>query len=333
MDWTRFLLFAILFEAYKCKKVMTNESVNDYLYDSRSRLNNWNKLLPKLKEILPKKYNRSWSHLDSPFWLRMANQAQYLQYLHKKNEKKSYIKFQLAKRIPFIKKLVNQCLVDPWSNIDSCKFDLLNKKIHFLCLIENTESFKIENLFNMINSNSSEVYSKFCWIIYAINYLEQCQINMLLDEDHCGLNNIEMIIKLIIKKFKTTQFSQFHEPLNSFYFKTFKNRAMQILTQILIFLNNIKNEIFGVYRNMVIIDSEKFYELKFNLEKLLNHLLNEYAHDKLKYDIKFKIMNQHERFKMISEIIDLKILRLVNFSIRMILNNLFKQIKSLRNEF
>lgn len=333
MNRVKFLLLAILFEASKCKKVMVNESVKDFLLDSRSRLNDWNKLLPKLKEILPKKFNRSWSHLDSPFWLRMANQAQYLQFLQKKNEKKSLLKFELAKRIPFIKKIVNQCLNDPWSNIDSCKFDILNKKIQLLCLVENIESFKIENLFKMINSNSSEVFFKFCWIIYAINYLEQCQINMLIDEDHCGLNKIELIIKLVIEKFKTIQFGHFYEPLNSFYFRTFKNRAMQILTQILIFLNNVKNEIFGIYRNMMIIDSEKFYEFKFNLEKLLNHLLNEYAHEKVKFDIKYKILNKHQRFKMISKIIDLKILRLVNFSIRMILNNLFKQFKNLNNEF
>lgn len=326
----RILLFFILVEAFKCKEAMLNESVKDFLMESRSRLNNWNKLLPKLKEIMPSKFNRSWTNFDSPFWLRMANQALYLQYLQEKKEKKSMLKFELAKKIPFIKKITNQCLTDPWSNMDSCKFEMLSKNIQLLCLIENLDSYQIENFFKLVNSTNSEVYSKFCWIVYAIHYLEQCQINMLIDEDHCGLNNVELIIKLIIKKFSLVQHSGIHEPFDSFYSKAFKDRAMQTLTQILILLNNLK---IGASINRLAMESEKLYEYKFNLERLLNHLLNEYAHDKVKFDFKFKIADKQEKFKIISKIIDLKISDLINLSVKMVLKNLAKHVKVLDSDF
>lgn len=319
----KIFILILLVETYKCKEAQTNRSVNDFLIDSRSRLNNWNKILPKLKEILPEKFNRSWSNLDSPFWLRMANQAQYLQYLQEKNRKISILKFELAKKIPFIKKITNQCLADPWSSVNLCKFNFLNRNIQLLCLVENLEPYQIENLFNLANSKTSELFSKYCWIIYAINYLEQCQINMLIDEDRCSPNDIELVIKLIIKKIDS---NGLFDPFNDFFFKKFKTRSMQILTQILILLNNIKNnDIFGFSVNMMIADSEKFYEFKFNLEKLLNYLLNEYAIEKARIDLSFKLSNKHDRFKITSHIIDLKIANLVNFSLHIILKNLFKQ--------
>ncbi|CAF0909295.1 unnamed protein product [Brachionus calyciflorus] len=308
-----------------------NETVKEFLLESNSRFNEWDKMLPTLNETIFKNFRRIWSNSDVPFWLRMANQALYLEYSRHKEEQKTLVKLDMARKIPFIKKLTNKCLDNPWSNLHECNFDTLNKNIQFLCLIENVNSFRIENLFRFKNY-SSESYSKFCWLVYGINYLEQCQINMFTDEINCGLNHIELFTKLMIKKLNLTERSELeaHQgPIYDFYVGIFKDRSMQILTQLLILLNNLKNDPNDFNVNHILTNSERYYELKYNLEKVLNHLLNEFAETKAKYDVRYKLFDKQGKFMIISNLIDKKVASLVDSSTRIILNHLVKLIRDI----
>lgn len=306
--------------------------VQEYILNSNFRLNEWNRLIPRLNELLYQKERvKPWSSREIPFWLRMANQALYLEYDKHKNEQKLLIKLDMAKKIPFIKTYISKCLSNPWSNSQECNFETLDKYIQLICLIENVSSFRIERFFRYPNVSALEGYENFCWIIYAINYLEQCQLNMFTEELNCGLTNVDLFIKLVLKRIEMSKqdilFAKY-KPIYEYYFEIFKERSMQSLAQLLILFNNL-NRISAKNINRNMLNTLNYFELKLNLEKLLNFLVNEYAEKLVKTDLGYKFENKQNRFQILSNVIDKKIRSLVNNSLRIILKHVMNLIKIL----
>jgi hypothetical protein len=301
-----------------------NSSLNDYLYNSNVRINEWSQLLPKLVQEAKKNPN-PWSAIDQPFWLRMANQALFLRNKKIKDEKKLVIKIDFTKKIPFIREFTNKCLKNPWYNKVYCNFKQIKSNIEVMCLMEGVENM----LFNDLSNRKSISYRYFCWIVYAINYVEQCQISLLTDETNCSLNSIELMIKLVLQKINNIITFENNDILKytaKFYSRLFKERAMQILIQILLLFNDNMNS----FNNEVNIDKlNAKLEIKLHLEKLLDYLLNDYVEFVLDKDIDFKLKKKDEKFHVISNLISKKIKSLTEYSIRVILKHIYYEIKYL----
>jgi len=107
----------------------------------------------------------------------------------------------------------------------------------------------------------------------GINYLEQCQSRLLIDEVECSLKNVESLIRLVLTK--SREISKFYtnnfQTIYSFFMNTFKERSMQILTEILILL---KKNILLLKENH---NEISIWLVQSNMEKLLDSLLNEYV--------------------------------------------------------
>ena len=301
-----------------------NDSINEYLYDSNSKIKEANKLLPKLEEVYNK--NQPWASKNVPFWLKMANQALYLEYERYKNEKKFLIKLELAKKLPYTRNMTNFCLSNPWSDNSNCDFDKLNKNIKLLCLIDNTNIIKIESKLDYFRMNPNKSYYKydlFCWIIYLINYVEQCQLNLLIDEINCSLNNIEIFLKLIIKKINFTKENDGYylnnnlKSIYEFYFDIAKERSMQLLIQILLLFNSSQ-------------DNPKLFETRLNFERILNYLLNDHVEKETKYDLLYKVSNKSKQFQISMKLIDKKVKSLFEYSTKIILKHAFNLIKYIK---
>ena len=260
---------------YLDKNNKSSPYLNEHLINLYSEYNHFNVIIPKLKDFnYVNNLKLPWIDESTPFWLKMANQALYLDYKNYKNTKILLMKLDLAKKLPYLRKLTNICLINPWSNIKACNLKKITKNIDFLCLIDN--STPDLNFFTKNYSN----YNKFCWIIYAINFLEQCQLRLIIDETQCSLNNIELIINLVLIKFNSTEkmnllFANNFKLIYEHYASLFKERSMQILTQILILLKN--RNIFNS-----VINEEKLLITKIHLDKLLSYLLDIYISEKLK---------------------------------------------------
>jgi len=156
--------------------------------------------------------------------------------------------------------------------------------------------------------------------------LEQCELNLLIDEINCSLNNIELFLKLVITKINqttkgdSTYLSTNLKPIYKHFFKQFNERAMQILVEILILFNN---------KNGQITLNPKIFEFKLNFEKILNYLLNDFVEKKLEKRLEYKLKDSKERFEMASALIDEKVTSLTKFAIKMILRHVDDLIKYL----
>ncbi len=304
-----------------------DSSLNDYLYNSNTKINEWSQILPQVVQQSKKNAN-PWSAIDQPFWLRMANQALFLKNKELKDKKKLLININFSKKIPFIREFTNKCLKNPWYNKIYCDFKQIKSNIEMMCLVEGVENMFFDNLSN----KKSISYKYFCWIVYAINYIEQCQISLLTDETNCSLNSIELIIKLILQKTNiiiTIEKNDILKYTAEFYTKLFKERAMQILIQILLLFNDNMSNL----NNEVSIDKlNAKLEIKINLEKLLDYLLNDYVEYVLNKDIDFKLKKKDEKFHVISNLISKKIKSLTEYSIRIILKHIYYEIKYLNSK-
>ena len=320
------ILLLIYVVEYDCL-YRNSSSLNDYLYNSNMRLNEWSQVLPKIVQK-ERENPKPWSAIDQPFWLRMANQALFLKHKKIKDEKKLLVKIDFSKKIPFIKEFTDKCLKNPWYNKNYCNFKQIKSNIEIMCLAEGVENMFFDNL----SFKKQISYKYFCWIVYAINYIEQCQISLLTDETNCSLTSIELIIKLVLHKMNTTIAIETNHILKyttKFYSRLFKERAMQILIQILLLFNDnmssLNNEV-----NISKLNSK--IEIKIHLEKLLDYLLNNYVEYVLDKDIDFKLKKKDEKFHIISNIISKKIKSLTEYSIRIILKHIYHEIKYLNQK-
>jgi hypothetical protein len=319
-------IFCILSNASQIEKKYKNYN---YLLEGREKFE-----LPKKKQILPsindysieKKTYKLWSQKDVPFWLRLANQAMYLQFDKIKDKHKLLLKIEIAKKLPYLKKKTYLCLMNPWFNDDvSCKFENIRSNIEFLCLIQNSNPVELQN--NILSSTSTGYndVSSLCWIIYAVNYLEYCQIKLIIDQIHCSFSNIELIIKTVLKRYKATIVLNKNvgldrlRPIYEFYYDIFEEKAMEISTQILLLINDQH--------------FKEFIPIKIGIQRILNYLLFKFAQ---KYEhnsnVKSRVMTNEDKFKISMQIIDNKIEKLTEISIRFLLKHVFKLIQKIDNK-
>jgi len=136
------------------------------------------------------------------------------------------------------------------------------------------------------------------------------------DEVRCSLKNVELLIRLILTKSRET--SKFYinnfQIVFKFFLNIFKERSMQILTEILILLK--KN-------TLVLKENHNELSVWFvqsNLEKLLHNLLNDYVVVVLETSrLKSCLLEGRNGYeKCVMVIIREKLKNLNDFSVRMI---------------
>ena len=322
----------VLREVIFVNALFTSSFIKEYLEKSDSLLDPNNELLSKLS-LLPG-YNMSypWSANNVPFWLDMANQALYLQYEHHKSNRKNLKTSEIIQKLPILIKKTDKCLLNPWSDLDSCSFKKTLKNLELLCLIDNTAVLKftpnIVALQHAIEQEQTSNYKIFCWIIYALNYVEQCQSKLFLNEHQCSLQNIELLIKLFLQKTSAIVvmnrvYTNNFKTIYSHYVSLFKQRSMQILTQILVFLKQKK---FQPNENSAVMFAN---ELEFNLETLLNDLLNSYVAERMKECFKCKLFASNERKEYETNILREKLNELNGLSVQTVFDRVVDLIKKI----
>ena len=314
----------------------TNLDLNEFLLDSNVKINSLDRSVPRLSKLVARKdLTQPWLLSRSrPFWSRIAQQAIYLNKQNAKYAQKLAFKLEIAKKLPYLKRLTNDCLNYPWHHTVGCEFKQVTRNIELICLIEGVEKLSIQDMLHYDRAHTKRIdfkYDLFCWIILAINYLEQCQLNLLIDEHDCSLSKIELLTKLVVEKINTTisapptdvNINYYHlsnlQPIYDHYFDVFKDRAMQILIGVLILMKN----------NYVEDDADevatyRMFEAKLNLEKLLNYLLNDYVERTIANDIEFRVRSQHEQFQIVSELINAKIKTLRDKSAQLFLKHVHR---------
>jgi len=303
-----FMLASNLSPQLKCdenSKLIFN-SLEDFLLYSNGRNEKANTSLLNVEQSENEK--SSVNNLG-PFWLRMANQALFLEYIKHKHQKKISMKHELSKKLPYLKKLTNNCLENPWSNEDFCRFKTLDRNIKLLCLIEDVNVVQLRR-----EDSQQSLYLSFCWLIYLINYLEECQLNLLIDEKNCSFEKIETFLKLVMKRINLPSRNKSFGHLEEFYklyFDSVREKSMEILVEILILFDNFN---FHVYR-------------KFDFVEILNVLLEDFVKKELTSNIQYKLSNKRAKFNMQINLIDKKISDLVTISKRVILNHLLNSLK------
>ena len=155
-------LFVILFLKFPQKLVKCEENKNlmfetleDFLLNSNRKVEKTNTHLAYFDRVLNTHYPNS-----HPFLLRMTNQALFLEHNKYKDHKKTLWKIELSKKLPYIKRMTNECLRNPWSNEKNCKFEILNRNIKFLCMLDDV--YKLDS-----KEQKENDYLSFCWIIFS----------------------------------------------------------------------------------------------------------------------------------------------------------------------
>ena len=247
-------------------------------------------------------------------------------------------KLELSKKLPFIRERTSACLRNPWLNQFACTFEKLTRQIEFLCLVENVSPLAVDwRLFGGSRERKAKAYRLFCWIIYAVNYLEHCQAHLLIDPATCSLNSIELIVKLVIKECNSTlllansniEQSSF-SAITEHYCERFNERSMQILVQILVLFESNYDQL-----TSIALEKFKLYgrlgAYKLNILGLLNYLLNEYAVQVLRsYPVAHFIGNQ-ERYELKNFVKKAKIAQIFEYSQSFILKHVLDLIKRLRS--
>jgi hypothetical protein len=307
------LLFVILFlifpqQLVKCEenKNLTFDTLEDFLLNSNRKVEKSNTPLVYLDHVLNTHYPNS---KRKSFLLRMTNQALFLEHNKYKDHKKTLWKIELSKKLPYIKRMTDKCLRNPWSNEKNCKFEILNQNIKLLCMFDDV--YKFDSPEQKVN-----VYLSFCWLIFSINYLEVCQVNLLIDEHSCSLKKIEIFLNLIIKKLdflvkdKPGRWNHL-EKFFKLYFDSVKDKSMEILIEILILFDHFN------------INPHE----KLNFGSMLNKLLEDFVNAKLKFNLNYKLGDTDDKFYMKLHLIDKKINKLIVFSKRKILKHLLNSIQ------
>lgn len=318
----------------------TSPFLNEHLKNLYSEYNNFNVIIPKLTEYQRfhnKQLNLPWQDFNTPFWLKMANQAMLLDYENFKNSKILLMKLDLSKKLPYLKKLTNICLSNPWSNIDTCSLKKITKNTEFLCLIDNSspqfvEKNSIFKLFKYSSDNSNDQissdYKVFCWIIYGINFLEQCQLKLMIDETQCSLDNIQLIINLILIKVNSTEqinriYTNNLKIIYKHYSNLFIEKSLQILTQLLILFKNNSNHYNLNEDNLVV--------TKYNLDKLFTFMLDFYVKEKIKNLPTYYLLDDYEKYKQFSFLLTEKLKDLNDVSNKLILNRVANLVENLKS--
>ena len=314
---TKFFLFSLIFGVcfsleFEYELNSVKKSLDDFLLDSNAKLSMPNRLLPNTHLE-----SRKWADKQdsTPIWLKMANQALFLEYDKHKNHKKLLIKLELANMLPHLQNMTNTCLRNPWFDEDVCDFEHLDKNIKLMCLVEN-----VAEAINPIKTKSDQTYQLFCWLIHSITYIEQCQLNLIVDEENCSLQRIELFLNLIHRKLSSfikndpVYLRGDFEAFFKFYIDLVRERSMQIIVEILLLFEKYHSN-FGQL------------QLKFTLEKLMNRLLNDFVRKQLASDLEYKLGDTQSKSQLELHIIDKKIRSLVKFSLEMILKHLVNLIK------
>ena len=307
----------------------TSPYLNENLINLYSETNRFNLFLPKLNEVNElnsKNINLPWTNPNASYWINLANQAELLDHENIKYKQIFMIKLDLAKKLPYLKKQTNICLINPWSNHEVCSLKKLTKNIEFLCLIDNSNSKFVSNqIFSKIFKNSS-FYSKilsdyrvFCWLIYAVNYLEQCQLKFMINEVQCSLTNIIITVNLVLVKFNSKNIDKIYinnfKIIYNYYSNLFRERSMQVIMEILILLNN---------RNIVktYLKEDKIFLTKIYLDRSLSYLLNNYVKSKLNELQNYFLFDKLSKNEKISYILNEKLSYLNDVSVKLILSKL-----------
>lgn len=331
------LLFSCIIKISSLETNSSSPYLNDNLRNLYSEYNHFNVIIPKLDEyhrFLNRDLTLPFQDSSSPYWLRMANQALFLDYTYYKNTKLALMKLDMAKKVPYLRKLTNVCLSNPWSNRVACSLKKITKNIEFLCLIDNsnpdfvsdsTVFTKFKYSYDSANDLISSDYKLFCWMIYGINYLEQCQLRLMIDESDCSISNIEFMINLILVKLNSTEqmnkiYTNNLKLIYKHYSSLFIERSMQILTQLLIL---VKNQDFA---NNERLNYEKIQITRFHLERLLTYLLNGYIIDKLNKLPKFFLLDDYHKSKEYSYLITQKLRDLNHISLKFIMSKISNTI-------
>ena len=163
------------------------------------------------------------------------------------------------------------------------------------------------------------------FISLGINYLEQCQSRMLIDEVQCSLKNIELLIRLVLAKSKETSkfYTNNFQTVFKFFMNIFKERSMQILTEILILL---KKKTFILKENH---NEMSIWIVQSNMEKLLDNLLNEYVAGVLESSRqKSCLLEGRSGYdRCVTLIVTEKLKSLNDYSVKMVFNRVINLVK------
>lgn len=321
-----FCLFFCLINFNNCES--TSPYLNENLINLYSENNRFNLLLPKLNELYGLNHNHlylPWMNTNASYWVKLANQAKFLEHENLKYKEIFTIKLDLAKKLPYLKKQTNICLLNPWSSPEACSLKKLTKNIEFLCLIDNSNPKFVSDQIFFKAFKSSLMYSKilsdyrvFCWLIYAINYLEQCQLTLMINEVQCSLANIMLTVNLVLIKLNSTKkidkiYINDFKIIYNYYSNLFRERSMQVIMEILILLNN--QNILNTNLN-----EEKIFITKLHFDRLLSYLLNNYVKSRLNELRKYFLFDELKQNEKITYILNEKLRYLNDISVKLILS-------------
>lgn len=180
-------------------------------------------------------------------WPTIADRARYLENEHHKKVIKNLVHKEIARQVPLIRDFTDKCLLGTLLSLndtDYCNLNQVNKNVQLLCLFENSGHLNFEEYFRR-SSRKEKIYMKYCWLVYAIVYLEECHVKIF--KDNCEINKIELFIKLIYRKLKNIE--QFLESnpyyINSLFFyyvSRFKDLSMRISFRILLIIEYILSD-------------------------------------------------------------------------------------------
>lgn len=162
-----FCLFCLILVSTGLTK--TSKFTRDFLKSSESLFDSQNELLGKLK-LLKKPKNNPLSTGNVPFWLALSNRALFLQYQIYKSDKQRNMRLDLVRKIPFLRREINQCLHDPWSSPKHCSLKKLVQNLDFICLVDNSSLDLAKDGLKKFEAKTPSIHSNyqlFCWIIYG----------------------------------------------------------------------------------------------------------------------------------------------------------------------
>jgi hypothetical protein len=287
--------------------VRVNESIRSFIYSSNAMLPKHNELLHVLSESVRSK-------TEMPIVVAMANRAFHLQYERHQMQQKLLLKLELSRKLKSLKKAIKICLMNPWHYGSACDYKKLTGYISLSCLIDDTNQALIDKHLRIKkNSGNNLNYTLFCWIIYAINFIEYCQLNILNTKSRiyatrCSIDSIQIMIQLTLTKIEeTTKNNYFYlntniKSLFESFFEKFKNRSMQIIVTVLLFVNKKLMRTFDPQAR-----SLYHYQLKVQLEAILNYLLNNVAVAFLKKHPKYRLLDKQKLFEVMNDFAKMKI--------------------------
>jgi hypothetical protein len=128
------------------------------------------------------------------------------------------LKTDLPFTIVVVEKLLHECLNEQLSD---CDLKRLQPFLELVCILE-IKSYIYQRF--KFHSDSSQ---NFCWIIYAIHFLEQCRSRLNTDRMNCLPQYIDLVIKGVQDKMEKIRSSKKSSILD-YYVNLFYARSMQV---------------------------------------------------------------------------------------------------------